>query len=117
MCANVGGDQDQQNAEQERQPPAPADQLGVRQRGPQNQNYPRAKQRANEPARLCPAAHRSATILGGMLDEQGRYPAELAAERESLQQAQDDQKGWRRGANALITGEKAYQQSRNTHHR
>ena len=113
--ANVGGDRDQEHAEQKRNAPSPTDELGVGKNRPQEQDDGGAKQRTDESACLRPASDRAAPILGCMLDQQGGDPAELAAERESLHEAQEDQQRRRRRADRGVARQQADQHGRGAH--
>ena len=83
-AADVEADRPEQEAEEERHPPAPGQKLRLGQGAGQHNTEDRGNDGGQPLARPLPAGEKAFAGLG-MLDQEGGGAAELAADREALQ--------------------------------
>src|SRR5277367_3395979 len=103
-AANVGADRGDQDAKGERNAPAPVVQARLGQRQRQNEANQAAQKAAQVLARELPTRKEHAPISRRGLEQKHGRRAHLAADRESLKEARDDQEDRRPNSNRLVAG-------------
>jgi hypothetical protein len=112
---DVHGHKDHQEAEQERDPPAPGLQLRVGQQ-PDQQKGDRAEHQADLHAGLRERGVIAAPLRRRVLGEQGGGAAELGARAEPLDDAQQHEQDRRQHADRIVRGQQSDQAGADAHH-
>ena len=108
-------DDHQHDAEQERQPPAPGEELRVGHRGRRRSRTPACRARGRAARRAAASCRRSPAVLRRVLDRHQHGAAPLAAEAEALDQAAGDQQDRRPDAERLVGRQQADHRRRHAH--
>ena len=107
--------QDDQGAEQERDPPAPGLERLVGQERGEGQQRGGGQDRAGLGALQAEAREEAAPAVRGVLHDHGAGAAELAGHGEALDHAEDDQQDRREDADLGVGGQQADQEGREAH--
>src|SRR6185312_2796833 len=111
---HVQPDADQDDAGQERHPPAPAVERGPGHAAEQLEHAGGQQQPDRHP-HLGPAGHESAPVLLAPFHGQQYRAAPLAAHTDALRDAQDDHQDGRGGADGGVGGQQAHEERRDPH--
>ncbi|ESS40944.1 hypothetical protein P355_1905 [Burkholderia cenocepacia KC-01] len=112
----VEADEAERPGDEERHAPAPRQQRFLRQRGRQQRDRSRAERIADQRAELEEAAHEAATPVGRELGDEGGGAAVLAAGREALHEAGDEQQDRGHDADRRIARDQADREGADGHH-
>ncbi|MNS59535.1 hypothetical protein D3C72_924950 [compost metagenome] len=115
MQADIHRDDQQQDRQQERNPPAPRFEGFSTEDGAAGEDNQQRKKQAEGRGGLNPRGEETAPAFRCMFGHIGCRTAVFTAQGQTLQQAQGDQDDWRRHANGRVTGQEAHHRCGNTH--
>jgi len=115
-AADVEADRPEQEAEEERHPPAPGQKLRLGQGAGQHNTEDRGNDGGQPLARPLPAGEKAFAGLG-MLDQEGGGAAEFAADRKALQQPRDQHQGRRGDVDCRVGRHHRHHRGADHHHR